>query len=132
VGLCPSAQRKGSLAMRGPSETMLEAHLALRPSSARAMTALFEASALWDGMPERAALAVDESSTSPCPATRYRVLFEVFGVSSSFHRLDSPRLAAGRRRRRGRLTALGDFRDLERFSRAHGRAMRPSLTRGAP
>lgn len=113
LGLSPSARSTRILAMRGPSETILKAHLSLRPASGRAVTALFEAIALWEGAPVRAALVVDESSTGPCPTTLYRDLFEVFGESTPLYSLEwVPRAA---RRRRDGLTGLGDFGDLERL-----------------
>jgi hypothetical protein len=113
LGLSPSARSTRILAMRGPSETILKAHLSLRPSSARAVTALLEAIALWEGAPVRAALVVDESSTSSCPTTLYRDLFDVFGQSTPLYKLEwIPRAA---RRRRDGLTGLGDFGDLERL-----------------
>lgn len=113
LGLCPSSRTTRILAMRGPGETILKAHLSLRPSSARAVTMLLEAIALWEGAPVRAALVVDESSTSSCPTTLYRDLFEVFGDSTPLYQLEwIPRVA---RRRRDGLTGLGDFSDLERL-----------------
>jgi hypothetical protein len=99
--------------MRGPSEPILKAHLSLRPSSPRAVPALFEAIALWEGMPVRAALAVDESSTSACQTTLYRDLFEEFG-DTPLYRLEWVSYEARRRRRDG-LTGMGEFGDLERF-----------------
>jgi len=99
--------------MRGPGETILKAHLSLRPASSRAVTALFEAIALWEGAPVRAALVVDESSTPSCPTTLYRDLFAVFGESTPLYQLEwVPRAV---RRRRDGLTGLGDFGDLERL-----------------
>lgn len=113
LGLAPSTQSTRILAMRGPSETILKAHLAPRPSSPRAAVALFEALALWEGLPVRAALVADESSTRACPTTLYRDLFDVFGEDSALYRLQwIPR--AGRRRRND-LTGLGAFADLERL-----------------
>lgn len=113
LSLSPSGRSTRILAMRGPRETILKAHLSLRPSSARAVTALFEAIALWEGAPVRAALVVDESSTSSCPTTLYRDLFDVFGESTPLYKLDwIPRAV---RRRRDGLTGLGDFGDLERL-----------------
>jgi hypothetical protein len=113
LGLSPNARSTRILAMRGPSQTILKAHLSLRPSSGRAVTALFEALALWEGAPVRAALVVDESSTSSCPTTLYRDLFEVFGDSTPLYKLEwIPRAA---RRRRDGLTGMGDFGDLERL-----------------
>lgn len=91
----------------------MKAHLAPRPSSPRAAVALFEALALWEGLPVRAALVADESSTRACPTTLYRDLFDVFGEDSALYRLQwIPR--AGRRRRDD-LTGLGAFADLERL-----------------
>lgn len=113
LGLSPSARSTRILAMRGPGETILKAHLSLRPSSPRAATALFEALALWEGAPVRAALVVDDTSTSGCPTTLYRDLFEVFGDRTPLYQLEwIPRAA---RRRRNGLTGLGDFGDLERL-----------------
>jgi hypothetical protein len=43
LGLCPSERSTRILAMRGPTDTILKAHLSLRPSSARAVIALLEA-----------------------------------------------------------------------------------------
>jgi len=113
LGLSPSARSTRILAMRGPGETILKAHLSLRPASSRAVTALFEAIALWEGAPVRAALVVDESSTPSCPTTLYRDLFAVFGESTPLYQLEwVPRAV---RRRRDGLTGLGDFGDLERL-----------------
>jgi hypothetical protein len=99
--------------MRGPSDPILKAHLSLQPSSPRAVTALFEAIALWEGAPVRAALAVDESSTSACQTTLYRDLFEVFD-NTPLYQLEWVAYEVRRRRRNG-LTGLGEFGDLERF-----------------
>lgn len=115
MALSPGARSTRILAMRGPNETILKAHLSLRPGSARAVTALFEAIALWEGMRVRAALVVDESSMSSSPTTLYRDLFEVFGDSTPLYRLEWVPLEAARRRRRDGLTGLGEFGDLERL-----------------
>ena len=113
LGLCPGARSTRVLAMRGPREPILKAHLSLRPSSPRAVTALFEAIALWEGQPVRAAFAVDESSTSACQTTLYRDLFEVFG-DTPLYSVEWVSYAVRRRRRDG-LTGMGEFGDLERF-----------------
>lgn len=113
LGLSPSPRSTRVLAMRGASEVILKAHLSLCPSSPRAVTTLLEALALWEGAPVRAALVVDESSTSSCPTTLYRDLFAVFGQNTPLYELDwVPRAV---RRRRDGLTGLGDFGDLERL-----------------
>ena len=113
LGLSPSTRSTRIVAMRGPNETILKAHLSLRPSSGRAVTALFEAIALWEGVPVRAALVVDESSSPSCPTTLYRDLFAVFGESTPLYELEwIPRAV---RRRKDGLRGLGDFSDLERL-----------------
>lgn len=113
LGLSPGTQSTRILAMRGPRETILKAHLCLHPSSARAATALLEAIALWEGLPVRAALVVDESSTSSWPPTLCRDLFAVFG-ETPLYRLEWVARAAERRRRDG-LSGMGEFGDLERL-----------------
>jgi len=110
--LSPSPRSTRILAMRGPGETILKAHLSLRPGSGRAVTALLEAIALWEGVSVRAALVVDESSTASCQTTLYRDLFDVFDDSTPLYQLRwVPRAV---RRRRDGLTGQGDFSDLER------------------
>lgn len=113
LGMSPSARSTRILAMRGPSETILKAHLSLRPQSGQAVTALLEAIALWEGSRVRAALVVDESSSPSCPTTIYRDLFAVFGESTPLYELEwIPRAV---RRRKDGLSGLGDFSDLERL-----------------
>jgi hypothetical protein len=77
------------------------------------VTALFEAIALWEGAPVRAALAVDESSTSACQTTLCLDLFDVFG-NTPLYSLEWVSYEVHRRRRDG-LTGMGEFGDLERF-----------------
>jgi len=113
LGLGPGARSTRVLAMRGPSEPILKAHLSLSPSSPRAVSALFEAIALWEGAPVRAALAVDESSTSACQTTLYRDLFDVFG-NTPLYSLEWVSYEVRRRRRAG-IRGMGEFGDLERF-----------------
>jgi hypothetical protein len=115
LGLSPGARSTRVLAMRGPNETILKAHLSLRPSSPMAVTALFEAIALWEGATVRAALAVDESSTSSSPTTLYLDLFDVIGDSTPLYRLEWVSYEVARRRRRDGLRGMGDFGDLERL-----------------
>jgi hypothetical protein len=98
--------------MRGPTETILKAHLSLRPSSPRAVTALLEAVALWEGLPVRAALVVDDACTSSS-TTLYRDAFATFGDVTPLYQLEwIPRHPP---RRRDTLTGMGDFVDLERL-----------------
>jgi len=115
LGLCPSPRTTRILAMRGPGETILKAHLSLHPASHRAVVALLEAVALWEGAPVRAALVVDDG-LMPSPSTSlYRDTFALFGEQTPLYRLEwVPQSKAARRRRDG-LTGLGDFGDLERL-----------------
>lgn len=113
LGLCPGPRSIRILAMRGPSETILKAHLSLRPSSPRAVIALLEALALWEGGQVRAALVVDDGSTSSS-TTLYRDTFSMFGEQTPLYSLEwVPRRAV--RRRRDELTGMGEFADLERM-----------------
>lgn len=112
LGLCPSERSTRILAMRGPTDTILKAHLSLRPSSPRAVIALLEAVALWEGLPVRAALVVDDGSTSSSTSL-YRDTFSMFGDQSPLYSLEwIPRAV---RRRRDELSGMGDFADLERL-----------------
>ncbi len=114
LGLSPSAHGTRILAMRGPGETILKAHLSLRPSSPRAVIALLETLALWEGVPVRAALVVDEASS--CPSTTlYRDTFALFGDVTPLYSLEWVPRRAARHRRRDGLTGMGDFADLERM-----------------
>ena len=114
LGLWPGAHGTKVLAMRGASEPILKAKLPLRPSSARAVTALFEAIALWEGRHVRAVLVADESSTSSFPTTLYRDTFDIFGERSALYEFEWVPHARVRRRRDA-IGGMGRFVELERF-----------------
>jgi hypothetical protein len=114
VGLWPTARTTRIVAVDGRSETILRATLSLRPSNLRAVTMLFEALALWEGLPVRAALVADASSMSRCPTTLYQETFAVFGDRSALYELAWVSRAAGRRRD---VEAAGSFSALERLLR---------------
>jgi hypothetical protein len=78
LGLSTSNRQTHVVAMRGPRQTILRAQLCPYPSSGRAVTSLLEALALWEGTLVRAAVVVDESSTSSCPMMLYRNAFDAF------------------------------------------------------
>lgn len=111
MGISPSRVATRVVAMKGPSETILKAQLAVDPRHPRALGTLLEAVALWQGQPVRAALCVDERVGS-CDCNLYReafsevggALYSVVWVPPSAHR-----------RRRVRLDGLGKFHDLERL-----------------
>ena len=112
LGISPGPLSTRLLAMRGPKEVVLKAELSRSPSSPRAVQALMEALALWEGMPVRAVLVADEHPPSS-DTTLYRDAFPDHG-SSPLYTLDwVPR--GHRRRRRDVLTGMGEFRDLEQL-----------------
>lgn len=114
LGMCPGPNSTRVLAMRGPTQTILKAHLSLRPSSSRAVESLLEALALWEGMAVRAALVADDVSRSASSTTLYRDTFATFGTDTPLYELQWVPRSAGRRRRDG-LGGMGDFGDLERL-----------------
>lgn len=114
LGLWPNARTTRVLAMRGASETILKATLPLQPSSIRAVTTLFEAIALWEGVPVRAVLVADESSTRSCPTTLYRDSFAIYGERTALYEFEWVSHMPARRRRDA-LTGMGNFGDLERL-----------------
>jgi len=112
LAFCPGTASTRVVAMRGPNELIMKAQLRLSPSSPRAVSALLEALALWEGVKVRAALVVDESSACG-PSSLHQDTFALFGDESALYSLEwVPRVRA---RRRDDLHGVGDFRDLERL-----------------
>lgn len=110
MGVAPSAVATRVLAMASPSETILKALLRADPQHPRALGTLLEAVALWQGVPVRAALCVDESAPSSA-STFYRGAWDDGGALYSVSWVPGP----GRRRQRFGVRGVGDFRDLERL-----------------
>ena len=111
MGIAPRARGTRVIAMASPSDTILKANLGCEPKHPRALATLLEAVALWQGQPVRAALSADERVFS-CDSNFCREAFLDNG-SALYSLVWVP--AAERRRRRGHLHGLGDFRDLERL-----------------
>jgi hypothetical protein len=109
VGIYPERNHTRILVTAGPGETLLKARLAPTANHPRALAALLEALALWQGQPVRAVLAVDaragSSDTSLC-----RRWFAA-DDETPLYRLDVVYVQPRRRRRNG-LDGVGDFRDL--------------------
>ena len=111
MGIAPSSAATRVIAMTGPSDTILKAHLARDPKHPRALATLLEAIALWQGQPDRAALCADAQGLS-CDSNICReafsddggALYSVVWVPAGVHH-----------RRRHRLDGFGNFRDLERL-----------------
>jgi hypothetical protein len=112
LAFCPGTTSTRVVVMRGPNELIMKAQLRLSPSSPRAVSALLEALALWEGVKVRAALVVDECSGHG-QSSLHRDTFALFGDDSALYSLEwVPRV---RVRRRDDLHGVGDFRDLERL-----------------
>jgi hypothetical protein len=110
LGISPGPLSTRLLAMRGPKEVILKAELLRSPASPRAVQALMESLALWEGLQVRGVLVADDHPSS-CDTTLYRDVFPDHG-STPLYTLDwVPR--GHRRRRRDVLTGMGEFRDLE-------------------
>mgnify|MGYP000863155139 CR=1 FL=1 len=106
VGIDPSPTGTRVLALAGAGETLLKARLRARPQHLTAPARLLEALALWQGLPSRAALCVDDPAATS--------VMDSFGGLE----LDGPPLytvqCVDRRayRRRDGLGGLGEFADL--------------------
>jgi hypothetical protein len=112
VAVSPGAETTRILALRGPGETILKAHLSLRPGSTRALASLLETITLWEGAPVSAALVVGDASTNSSTSLLHDN-FTVFGEEAGPWRLRWTVLTD--RRRRGGLSRKGDFGDLARL-----------------
>ena len=111
IGIDPRRDRTRILAMAGPQETLLKAHLSPLPSSRAALPALLEAMALWYGIPVHAALVVD----GPDGSSRERFAQEAFGATgSALYSLDYVS-ALRPPRRRDPLGRMGSFNDLRQL-----------------
>lgn len=107
VGMHASPTGTRLLVMDGPTETVLKARLGV-PQHRRAVAALLEALALWQGAPVRAALVADGSADSSV-TNRFPDCFDDNGAP--LYTLEHVP-AHPVRRRRDVLGGLGDFRDL--------------------
>ena len=110
VGMHASPTGTRLLVMDGPTETVLKAKLGI-PQHRRAVGALLEALALWQGAQVRAALVADESAGSSV-MSRFPDCFDDSGAP--LYTLEHVPPHPGRRRRDG-LGGLGDFRDLRQL-----------------
>ena len=114
VGIHPQRDSTRVLVMSPGAETLLKAHLLPHPSSRRALSALLEAIALWQGMPVRAALVVGGQGASAFKESLCRDSFPDFG-NSLLYSLEYVDILRPPRRREG-ITGMGDFRDLRQLA----------------
>ena len=112
MGISPGPKDTRVLAMTGLGDTILKARLSRQPSHPRALPALLEAIALWQGEKVHAALCAAERDGAS-DSSLYREAFADFG--GLLYTLEwVPAAALGRRRPRD-LRGVGDFTDLRRF-----------------
>lgn len=112
MGIDPRRDHTRILAMAGPEQTLLKAHLAALPSSRMALPALLEAMAMWHGVPVHGALVVD----GPAGSSHEHFAQEAFGaMGSALYSLDYVRALRPPRRLRDGLGGMGPFDDLRQL-----------------
>jgi hypothetical protein len=113
MGIAPGRETTRVIAMTGPNETILKAHLAREPRHPRAIPTFLEAVALWQGQPVRAALCADAGGYSCDSSICREASFDWDDGGALYSVLCVP--AGAHRQRRHRLGGLGSFSDLERL-----------------
>lgn len=101
------------LATAGPRETVLKARLSPTPQHPRAVVALLEALAMWEGTMARAVVVVDDREGSGSSATRLKLddFADLFGEP-----LYQLRFVHGHKRHhRDRVNGFGPFHDLRQL-----------------
>jgi len=111
MGLDPRPDCTRVLAMAGPEQAILKAHLAPFPSSRMALPALLEAIALWQGASVRAALVAGDGDGS-CRERFARDAFDATG--SPLYSLEYV-AALHPPRPHDRLSGMGPFSDLRQL-----------------
>lgn len=100
------------LATAGPRETVLKARLSATAHHPRAVPALLEALAMWEGMPVRAAVVAGGKDASS--ATRLKLDWLADFVGEPLYKLEF--VDGHRRRHRDSLGGLGPFHDLRQLA----------------
>ena len=112
MAISPCALETRILATMGPHVPLLKARFSNRHPHRRAIPTLLEAVALWQAMPVRAVLAVDDEPGLLGTASHDSWLEDIDG--SPLYTLSwVPR--SRKRKRRHDLGGVGEFRDLERL-----------------
>ena len=115
MGIDPRRHHTRILAMAGPEEILLKAHLSPLPSSRSALPALLEAMALWQGIPVHAALVVDGPDGSSREHFAREAFAETLGpTGNALYSLDYVN-ALRPPRRRDALGGMGPFADLRQL-----------------
>lgn len=114
MAVAPSSKSTRVIATRGPNEAILKANLRTSPKHHRALPALLEALALWEGTLVRAALVADERSITSGTSIVHNYFAEIDGAP--LYTLDMV-WDRPRRRRADGLGGMGSFDDLRRVLR---------------
>lgn len=99
------------LVTAGPKETLLKARLSATAQHPRAVPALLEALALWQGMPVRAVIVAGGQDSSS--ATRLKLDFAADFVGDPLYQLEF--VDGHKRRHRDPLDGVGRFHDLRQL-----------------
>jgi hypothetical protein len=99
------------LATAGPRETVLKARLSPTPQHPRAVLALLEALAMWEGTMARAVVVVDERDSSS--ATRLKLDWMADFHGEPLYQLQF--VNGHKRRHRDRVDGFGPFHDLRQL-----------------
>jgi hypothetical protein len=111
VAIQPGCTETRILATHRAQQTLLKARLSVRPAHPRAIPALLEALALWEGESVRAALCVD-GSVDGHARQLVRDLYPL-DEPTPLYQLDV--VDVRRRKRREAIEGMGDFRDLRQL-----------------
>ncbi len=112
MAISPAQRSTRLIAMRGPHETIFKAHLCAEPSSTHALRMLLEAIAVWEGIPVRAALVVDDHAE----ISGNRLYAETFPPLDATALYSIERVHRHRdQRRRDDIRGMGNFNDLRQL-----------------
>jgi hypothetical protein len=111
MAIRPGCTETRILATYRAQQTLLKARLAVRPAHPRAVPALLEAMALWEGQPVRAALCVDGS----VDGYGQRLVRDLFPLDEPTPLYQIDVVDVRRRKQREAIEGMGDFRDLRQL-----------------
>jgi hypothetical protein len=112
VGIDSTSEKTRVLATAGAHETILKARLSPTAQHPRAVPALLEALAMWEGAPVRAALVVDDTDGSSAT----RLCLDAWADFSGAPLYSLEFVRGLRRRHRDGLDGLGPFHDLRQLT----------------
>jgi hypothetical protein len=111
MAIRPGCTETRILATHRGQQTLLKARLSVQPAHPRAVPALLEALALWEGEQVRAALCVDGSVDGHAR----RLVRDLFPMNEPTPLFQLDVVDVRRRKRREEIEGMGDFRDLRQL-----------------